>query len=61
MKEQVTEYGSYKAVDGVMYPFSVAVWPKADPTRPLTVSIDKVEVNVPLEESRFAVPASLQH
>jgi outer membrane lipoprotein-sorting protein len=61
VKEQVTEYGSYKAVDGVMYPFSLAVWPKADPTRPLTVSIDKVEVNVPLEESRFAVPASLPH
>jgi hypothetical protein len=61
VKEQVTEYGSYKAVDGVMYPFSLAVWPKADPTHPMTMSIDKVEVNVPLEESRFAVPASLQH
>ena len=61
VKEQVTEYGSYKAVDGVVYPFSLASWPKGDPTRPLTVSIDKVEVNVPLEESQFAVPASLRH
>jgi hypothetical protein len=61
VKEQVTEYGSYKAVDGVMYPFSMAIWPKSDPTQALTVTIDKVEVNVPLAESVFAVPASLKH
>ena len=61
VKERVTEYGSYKAVNGVMYPFSLAVWPKTDPTLPVTVTIDKVEVNVPLEASQFAVPASLQH
>jgi outer membrane lipoprotein-sorting protein len=61
VKESVTEYGSYKAVDGVMYPFSIAIWPKNDPTQTLTVTIDKVEVNVPLQESQFAVPASLKH
>jgi hypothetical protein len=61
VKEQVTEYGSYKAVDGVMYPFSRAAWPKSDPSHPVTITIDKVEVNVPLEESQFAVPASLKH
>ena len=61
VKETVTEYGSYKAVDGVMYPFSRAVWPKADPSHPVTITIDKIEVNVPLDESQFAVPASLKH
>jgi hypothetical protein len=61
VKETVTEYGSYKAVDGVMYPYSLAVWPKNDLTQMLTVTIDKVEVNVPLAESLFAVPASLKH
>lgn len=61
VKESVTEYGSYKAVDGVMYPYSLAIWPKNDPTQTLTVTIDKVEVNVPLAESLFAVPASLKH
>jgi hypothetical protein len=60
VKEQVTEYGSYKAVNGVMYPFSLAGWPKSDPSRPVTITIDKVEVNVPLDESLFAVPASLK-
>ena len=61
VKEQITEYGSYKAVDGVMYPFSLAIWPKSDPTQAMTVTIDKVEVNVPLQDSEFAVPASLKH
>lgn len=61
VKEQVTEYGSYKPVEGVMYPFSMAIWPKSDPTQALTVTLDKVEVNVPLAESVFAVPASLKH
>ncbi|HEX8895796.1 MAG TPA: hypothetical protein VF783_20905 [Terriglobales bacterium] len=61
VKEQVTEYGSFKPVEGVMYPFSMAIWPKSDPTQALTVTIDKVEVNVPLAESVFAVPPSLKH
>ncbi|HVP53629.1 MAG TPA: hypothetical protein VMU45_01445 [Candidatus Eisenbacteria bacterium] len=60
VKETVMEYGSYQAVDGVMYPYSLAVWPKNDPTQMLTVTVDKVEVNVPLAESVFAVPASLK-
>lgn len=61
VKESVMEYGSYKAVDGVMYPFSLAIWPKTDPTQMMTVTVDKVEVNVPLDGSVFALPASLQH
>jgi hypothetical protein len=27
----------------------------------LTVTVDKVEVNVPLQDSLFAVPANLKH
>jgi hypothetical protein len=60
VKERVTEYGSYKPVNGVMYPFALSFWPKGDPTHPLTLSIDKIEVNAPIEESQFAVPASLK-
>ena len=41
-----------------MYPFSRAEWPKSDPTQVVTMSIDKVEVNVPLQESQFAVRAA---
>jgi len=60
VKENASEMGSYKAVSGVMYPFSIAAGPKNDVTSWQTISIDKIEVNVPLENSEFAVPASLK-
>jgi len=60
VKETASEMGSYKAVGGVMFPFSVASGPKSDPTSWQTITIDKIEVGVPLEPSEFAVPASLK-
>jgi hypothetical protein len=57
--ENVIEPGSYKAVGGVMFPFSVASGPKNDPSSWQNVTMDKIEVNVPMEKSEFAVPASL--
>jgi hypothetical protein len=60
VRENASEMGSYKAVSGVMYPFSIASGPKSDLSSWQTVSIDKIEVNVPLENSEFAVPASLR-
>jgi len=60
VRENVSDLGSYKAVGGVMYPFSIASGPKNDPSSWQTVSVDKIEVNVPMEQSDFAVPASLR-
>jgi hypothetical protein len=60
VKENVTDLGSYKPVAGVMYPFSIASGPKTDPTSWQTVTVEKIEVNVPIERSEFAVPASLK-
>ncbi len=60
IKENVSDLGSYKAVNGVMYPFSIASGPKNDPTQWQTVTVEKLEVNVPLESSDFALPASLK-
>jgi len=60
VKENASEMGSYKAVAGVMYPFSIASGPKNDPTSWQTITIDQIEANVPLENSDFAVPASLK-
>ena len=60
VKENVTDLGSYKPVAGVMYPFSIASGPKTDPTSWQTVTVEKIEVNVPMERSEFAVPASLK-
>lgn len=60
VKETVTDLGSYKPVAGVMFPFSLTFGQKDDPNRSLTVTVDKVEVNPPLDVSEFAVPASLK-
>jgi hypothetical protein len=60
VRESVADLGSYKPVAGVMYPFSIASGPKNDPTSWQTVTIEKIEVNVPTDRSEFAVPASLK-
>jgi len=60
VKETAAEMGSYKPVNGVMYPFSSASGPKNDPSSWQTVTYDKIEANVPLDNADFAVPASLR-
>jgi len=49
-----TTYSDYKDVDGLMQPFSMEVGTK-EMKRKLAFS--KVELNVPLDDARFAVPA----
>lgn len=59
IRESVTEMGSYKPVAGVMYPFSISQGSKANPAQ-ATTTIQKIEVNVPMEKADFALPASLK-
>jgi hypothetical protein len=59
VQEFVVNLGSYKPVNGVMFPFWSASGPKgADPLP--NVTFDKIEVNAPLEDTKFAVPATLK-
>jgi len=60
VRENAAELGSYKPIGGVMFPFSVSTGPKDDPSSWQNITFQKVEVNVPLEDSDFAVPASLK-
>jgi hypothetical protein len=60
VRENASEMGAYKPVGGVMYPFSIASGPKNDPAQWQTYTVDRMEVNVPLDNSEFAVPASLK-
>ena len=59
VRESVTDMGSYKPVNGVMYPFSVSQGSRENPAES-TTTVEKVEVNVPIDASDFAVPASLK-
>ncbi len=57
--ESVSEMGSYKPVAGVMFPFSISQGSKNNPAES-TTTIDKIDVNVPIEQGEFALPASLK-
>jgi hypothetical protein len=59
VRERVVDLGSYKPVNGVMYPFSIATGSKANPGAQ-TLTVEKVEVNIPMDNALFAVPASLK-
>ena len=60
VKENASEMGAYKPVAGVMYPYSISSGPKNDPSSWQTVTIDKIDVNLPLDNADFAVPPSLK-
>jgi len=57
--ESVTEMGSYKPVAGVMFPFSISQGSKDNPGAQ-TTTIEKIEVNVAMDQTDFAVPAALK-
>src|ERR1700693_5407688 len=56
---RVAEMGANKPVAGVMYPYSISQGPKANPAA-RTTTVEKIEVNVPIDKADFAVPASLE-
>jgi outer membrane lipoprotein-sorting protein len=53
--ETETIIGNWKAVEGVMYPHSVDAGQKGSPQRQ-KMTIEKIEVNVPIDDARFKMP-----
>ncbi len=53
--EFVTEVGDYRSVDGLVFPHRIEVGPRGSPERQRFV-IQTIEVNPPLDDSRFAMP-----
>lgn len=49
--------GDYDQVDGVYFPFFIQTGEHGSEERTL-LTIDKIELNVPLEDSRFSMPAA---
>jgi len=52
-----TILGDYEKVDGVYYPFAMDQGEKGSQFH-TRVTVEKVEVNVPIDDSRFAMPAT---
>ncbi|MGD1025500.1 MAG: hypothetical protein ABR880_22180 [Candidatus Sulfotelmatobacter sp.] len=59
VRDRVVGLGSYKPVDGVMYPFSISQGPKSHPDDQ-TTTVQKMEANVTIDPADFALPASLK-
>jgi hypothetical protein len=55
LQERETYYGDYEKVDGIYFPFSSESAQKDQPDR-VQIVLDKLELNVPLDDSRFTVP-----
>jgi hypothetical protein len=58
VRESVTMLGSYKPVNGVMYPFFIESGPKNNPDGRGKITVTKMEANVPIEDSEFKMPAA---
>ncbi len=56
VREEFREPGSYKLAGGVYYPFSVEIGSKQRPGDTVKITIDRLEVNVPLEKKLFQMP-----
>jgi Outer membrane lipoprotein-sorting protein len=50
-----TYFGDYEKVNGVYYPFAIESGRKGSQFR-LKSTVDKIEINVPLNPSRFSIP-----
>jgi hypothetical protein len=59
VRDRVVGMGSYKPVAGVMYPFSISSGPKNNPDAQ-TTTVQKMEVNVPIDPADFNLPPSLK-
>jgi outer membrane lipoprotein-sorting protein len=52
-----TYFGDYEQVNGIYYPFAVETGDKGSDTR-TKFAVDKVELDVALDDARFAMPAA---
>ena len=53
VRESMTMLGSYKPVNGVMYPFSIEAGSKNDADSRAKITVKKIEANVPVKDARL--------
>ena len=58
VRESFMEYGSYKKVAGVYYPYSIEMGSQENPGARSKLAFDTIEANVPMGESEFRMPAA---
>ena len=60
VRESLINLGSYKQVNGVYFPTSLAVGDKRDPNSMAQITFTSIEANPPLADSEFKMPAAPQ-
>ena len=58
VRESVTNLGSYKQVNGVYFPFAIESGQKRNPNSFSKITYEKIEANVPVDDSLFKMPAA---
>lgn len=58
VRQRVRSFGSYKRVNGVYLPFSIELTTTAAPNVRTVVTIERIEANVDIPDSRFMFPAA---
>ena len=57
VRETEENLGSYKQAAGVYYPYSIEVGVKNDPSQRAVITVEKIEVNIPIDDAQFKMPA----
>jgi hypothetical protein len=57
VRESEEDLGSYKQVAGVYYPYSIEAGVRNDPSQHAVITVEKIEVNIPVNDSQFKMPA----
>jgi hypothetical protein len=57
VQESETYFGDYEKVDGIYFAFAVEQGQKGNPNR-VALTVNKIEINVPLDDSIFTMPAT---
>ena len=57
VRETEENLGSYKQVAGVYYPYSIEVGVKNDPSQHAVITVENIEVNIPIDDLQFKMPA----
>jgi outer membrane lipoprotein-sorting protein len=57
VEESETYFGDYEKVNGIYFPFAIESAEKGSPNR-IAYTVEKVEINQPLDDGRFALPAT---
>jgi len=56
--EFATEIGDYRSVEGLVFPHRLEVGPRGSPEQRQRLVLEKVEINPPLDDARFSMPAA---